>query len=178
MNVISRFASLALLLNAAVFASTPASAVALIQTQPPCTTAGGACMSFSGTDTIPTLIRSIAFSAPSKGKAAVSFTGSMFCQNNDSELSRVLDFVTGITLNQGAVPTLSDSGALRQAMRLAPLFTGTVQMSATFNLASTRVFAVPAAGVQNYFFKLNTLRMDSTTACTIYDASFTIIFIP
>src|SRR5687767_3575821 len=82
--IVQRLVSLAALVGGLVLFAAPASAAALIVGGAPCTTTGGGpCHSF-GSTTIPNVINSIAFTAPSKGKVAVSITGSMFCANNSS----------------------------------------------------------------------------------------------
>jgi hypothetical protein len=48
----------------------------------------------------------------------------------------------------------------------------------TFNLASTRVFAIPAAGTRTYYFKLARITMDPVTFCYVYNAAFSVVFVP
>jgi hypothetical protein len=155
----------------------PASAAALIKTQAPCIPGTAPCNTFNSASA-PTVIRQIAFSAPSKGNAAVSITGSMFCSAGFSTPQRVADFVTQIVPAAGTVPDLAGPGALKQAFRLGAQGPDGFGLSNTLNLASTRVFHINAAGPQNYYFKLNTLRMDGSIQCTITQAALTIVFIP
>ena len=50
--------------------------------------------------------------------------------------------------------------------------------SNTFNLASTRVVAFKVAGTQTFHYVVRPLRIDANTNCFIYNAAFTVVFIP
>ena len=50
--------------------------------------------------------------------------------------------------------------------------------SQTFNLASTRVFTFNGAGTQTFRFRVRPLRIDSGANCYIYNAAFSVVFIP
>jgi hypothetical protein len=118
------------------------------------------------------VIRSFQFNAPSKGTAAVSFHGSLVCANQNVPGDRVVDFETQIVGAPGAEPNMKGPGGLRLAARL--LF-GT---SDTFNLASTRVVSIPAAGARTLYFKIAPRQMDTNTYCLVYNAVFTVQFVP
>ena len=156
--------------------------MALIRTQPPCVTASGTqpCLQFRPADFPTNPIRSFSFNAPGAGTAAVSITGSMFCEDADDVVTqRVVDIVAQIVPMAGSVPNIHGPGALRHGARIgAPAAADGLGLSTTFNLASTRVFAINAAGLQQYHFKIRNQRMDGRIRCTIYDAAFTVIFIP
>lgn len=171
-----RFFLLASFLSGAVALSAPTSA-ASITPQGPC--AATPCVTFSGGGTIPTTLRSFVFAAPGAGKAAVTFTGSMFCSAGGASASqRVGDFVTQIVPAAATVPNIAGPSALRIAFRLGAPGPDLFGLSSTTNLATTRVFTVSAAGTQRYFLNLATLRMDTTISCAVYDAAFTVFFAP
>jgi hypothetical protein len=47
----------------------------------------------------------------------------------------------------------------------------------TFNLASTRVFTISAAGTQRYYFKIARIEQNGPNDCFVLNATFTIVFI-
>jgi hypothetical protein len=64
-------------------------------------------------------------------------------------------------------------------LRLAELLPSTtLAPSDTFNLASTRVVTIPAAGARRFFFKISAFRMDEFIACFVYNAVFSVSFVP
>jgi hypothetical protein len=150
-----------------------ASAAALIKTQSPCDSGNGSCFNFgvgiAGVGNFD--IRTFAFTAPSKGNAAVSFNGSLVCGATTTAGNKVVDLITQIT-NSTAAASASQPGGLRQATVLAP------NTSQTLNLASTRVIAFNSAGTQTFRFRVKPLRIDAGTNCFIYNAAFTVVFIP
>jgi hypothetical protein len=151
-----------------------ASAAALIQTQAPCANGGASCFNFGvgivGLGQFD--IRTFTFRAPSKGNAAVSFHGSLLCGADLSAGNKVVDLVTQITNSAGATAQPNLPGGLRQATVLAP------NTSQTLNLASSRMVRFNAAGSQTFHFAVRPLRIDAGTNCYIYNAAFTVIFIP
>jgi hypothetical protein len=150
-----------------------ASAAALIQTQSPCNNGGDACFNFGvGIGGGQFDIRAMTFTAPSKGRADVSFHGSVVCGAANTPGNKVVDLVTQITNSASAIAAPNLPGGLRQATVLAP------NTSQTLNLASTRVITFPAAGTQTFRFRVRPLRIDAGTNCFIYNAAFTVIFIP
>jgi hypothetical protein len=168
-------AGLMLALSAAP--GSPASAAATIVSQVPCAIAVGSyCTYFlPSTNPIP-VIRSIKFNAPSAGNASVSFHGTLYCANNAGEgNSRVVDVVSQIVDRSGRVPDVNGPSGLRHAIVLVGMTKGT---SDTFSLASTRNFAIVGPGIQTYYFKMQQLRMDADTKCYVFNATFTVIFIP
>ena len=149
------------------------SAAALIQTQSPCDAGGDACFNFGvGIEGGQFDIRAITFKAPSKGRAAVSFHGSVVCGAGNTAGNKVVDLVTQITNSSNAIASPRGPGGLRQATVLAPI------TSQTLNLASTRVVTFQAAGTQTFRLRVRPLRIDADTNCFIYNATFTVIFIP
>ena len=162
MPMFQRLASLATLGGVLVLFTAPASAVALIRNQAPCFIGGGiqACKKFRAA-TLPTKSRGFSFSAPSAGRAAVSITGSMFCDDiSDVPGQRVVDLVTQIVPTAGAVPNLAGPSAIRHVARVGASGGDGFGLSTSFNLASTRVFGINAAGAQQYHFNMRALRMD------------------
>src|SRR5262245_48717653 len=180
MSILKSLASGTALICGSVFAAGLASAAALIQTQPPCSVASGPCLTFGPTvGTAPPTVRRITFSAPSAGTAAVNFTGSMVCSAfGSANPSRAFDFVAGITAKAAEVPTVAKPGAIRIAGRLGAPGPDTIGLTTTVNMAATRVFPINAAGAKRFYLKLATSQLDTTIQCSIYDAAFTIIFIP
>jgi hypothetical protein len=175
MKIHSRRLSFATCLAGLVFAG--AASAAVIKSQPTCAGASGFCLQFSAPGTTIPVIRSIAFIAPSAGTAAVSFHGSLVCSNN-STTDKVLDFATQIVTSASAVPVVNGAGALRLATVLKDSTEHTLNTTDTLNLASTRVFSIPGAGQKNYYFKIAALRMDASTTCLVYSATFTVQFVP
>lgn len=153
-----------------------ASAAAVIRTQAPCAGPSGYCLRFDAGAAIP-VIRSFQFNAPSKGTAAVSFHGSLVCSNG-AIADKVVDFATQIVTSAGAVPVVNGPGALRLAMVLKDSPEHALATTDSFSLASTRVFGIAAAGVRTFYFKIASLRMDASTFCLVYDATFTVQFVP
>ena len=149
---------------------------AVIKTQIPCTPIDGYCRVFSYAQTIPT-IRNFSFTAPSAGTAQVTFHGSMYCSNADSNPGNgVIDIASQIVDDPNAAADAVGPGGLRHAARLMPN-TGAAN-STTFNLASTRVFTIGGAGVKSYRFKMTKVTMNTGTVCFVYNASFSVVFIP
>ncbi|MPZ58096.1 MAG: hypothetical protein GEU91_16695 [Rhizobiales bacterium] len=175
----------ALLFSSLVWAasSSPAAAAKVsIKTQPPCAGPTGACLSFAATDTIP-IIRGINFAAPGAGAAVVTFHGSLYCAgfsstSGSSQIAR-FDFVSQIVDKQSTAPDPTKAGGLRHAASMRTLLDGTLfDWSTTFNIASTRLFAVNGAGTQKYYFKIARLLQDPTITCHVYNATFTVLFTP
>lgn len=157
-----------------VMAPGAASAAAQIKTQEPCTNGGDNCFNFGvgivGLGQFD--LRSFTYKAPSKGSAEVSFHGSLLCAADPGSVFKVVDLVTQITNSTTGTIGAGLPGGLRQAMVLAP------NTSNTFNLASTRVFTFKAAGSQTYHYRVRPLRIDGGTNCYVYNAAFTVVFVP
>ena len=155
---------LALALPGLLAAAAPARAAVL--TQPPCVAASNDhCVQFLNTGAIP-LVRRITFRPVSAGKAVVTFHGSVVCTTTSGgkgHVELVSQIVTG-----AAVPDETQPGGLRHNSTLPP------QGRVSFNLASTRVFNVPASGTFVYLFKIARVQMTASTICRVYNAVFTI----
>lgn len=149
-----------------------ASAAAVIKSQAPCTNGGDDCFNFgSGIVGLGNFdMRSFSFTAPSKGSASVTFHGSLLC-GVPPGIAKVVDLVTQIT-NSASTAMENGPGGMRQA---AVILGNTSQ---TFNLASTRVFTFSKAGTQTFHFRVRPLRIDSGANCYIFNAAFSVIFIP
>jgi hypothetical protein len=160
--------------------SDAALAAAVIKTQAPCTAGGGLwCVTFdSFSSTIP-VIRSFSFNAPSKGTAAVTFHGSILCGSIfDYSHPDVIDLVSQIVTTSDATPSASGPGGLRLAVVVPPVWSTLSGSIDSFNLASTRVFTIAAAGAKTYYFKIAKLRMDGESYCVVSNGAFTVVFVP
>jgi len=91
-------------------------------------------------------------------------------------VEEVVDLAAQIVTAGPAVPDPNGPGGLRLAEAFAA--PKTIALSDTFNLASTRVVTIPAAGAHKFLFKISVLRMDPQTACYVYNAAFSVVFIP
>jgi hypothetical protein len=76
------------------------------------------------------------------------------------------------------VPAVTGGGALRLAAVLKHTLDHPFNTTDSFNLASTRVFAIAAADTKTFYFKIASLRMDANTYCLVYNATFTVQFVP
>jgi hypothetical protein len=154
-----------------------ASAAAVIKSQTPCVPNPNYCRQFTWTGSIPT-IRNYNFTAPSKGTAMVQFHGTAVCENGGGVADGgLVIFRSQIVDEPDAVPDSHGPGGLWHGARMLPqqtLASGRV----TFNLASTRTFAIPAAGTKSFRFRIARVNMSTDTYCFIYNASFTVVFIP
>jgi hypothetical protein len=146
----------------------------IVQTQAPCTTPSGWCMSFLNSDPIP-IIRSMKFTAPAKGSALVTFHGSMLCGGGGGD-HRAVDLVSGIVTRAAEVVDPQRPGGLRHATVLNS--TPSIGADDSFNLTSTRVYAFAKGETQTFQFKIVKQRMDAVTGCDVYNAAFTVEFIP
>ncbi len=166
--------ALGLLTGGAAMAPSAASAAAQIRTQEPCTNGGDNCFNFgAGIVGLGQFdLRSFTYKAPSKGNAEVSFHGSLLCAAEPGSAYKVVDLVTQITNTTAGTIGPGLPGGLRQATVLAP------NTSNTLNLASTRMFTFKAAGTQTYHYRVRPLRIDSGSNCYVYNAAFTVVFIP
>lgn len=176
MKSASRLLSALVLLIGVTPAMAPgmASAAAQIRTQAPCTGGGDNCFNFgAGIVGLGQFdLRSFTYKAPSKGNAEVSFHGSLLCAAEPGSAYKVVDLVTQITNTTDGTIGPGLPGGLRQATVLAP------NTSNTLNLASTRMFTFKAAGSQTYHYRVRPLRIDSGSNCYVYNAAFTVVFIP
>ena len=173
LRVLGSLCTLALPLIAA-----PGSArsAAKIFTQSPCTVSGGPCKSFYFGDPIP-VIRGFSFTLPSAGTAEVTFHGSAVCSSSEST-DRVVDLASQIVTTPTAAVNANGPGGLRHALVLKDEVEHDFSSSDTFNLASTRVITYTSGGNKAVYFKMARSRMDARTACTIYNATFSVTFIP
>jgi len=147
----------------------------VIRSQPPCTPESGEryCVRFDSDDPIPVL-RTFEFNAPSPGRAQVTFHGTMMCGNSETA-RRFFQFVSQIVRNPSAFANSTGPGGLSHDDSLEAA-SGGIGPRQFFNLASTRVFRIRAAGQQVFHFKLDKLRMDSGIECLGFNATFSIIF--
>ena len=108
--------------------------------------------------------RSFTFNAPSKGKAEVTFHGTLYCANGGG--GNTVDFTTQINTGSETTPSAAGPGGLRQA---EVIITG---QSKTFNLASTRVITLTKAGNVTVVMRVKINRFDATISCFLYNAAF------
>jgi hypothetical protein len=172
-RVLSLAACLTVLIGVAA-----AAGAAEIRRQGPCSSRIEYCLAFGANGEIP-IIRTFRVNAPRAGTAAVTFHGSLACGKVTEETGdRFLDLVTQIVTAGDAVPAPMGSGALRAFMVLKDSEANSGRPTQTFNLASTRVFTIQAAGTHTYHFKIAAVQMDEGTACAVYNAAFTVLFVP
>jgi hypothetical protein len=169
------------LLGSLVWAASSSLAVAAsAHGQQPCEI----CPAFTAEEDIP-VIRSINFNAPGTGTAVVTFHGSLFCAGTStstvpfSNKHARVDLIGQIVSNQNHTPDLFQPGALRLGAGL-DVITLPEHFSwfHTFNLTSTRLFAVNGAGARKYHFKITRLVQDSGINCHVYNAAFAVLFTP
>jgi hypothetical protein len=167
------------LFAALLVGQSPSAMAAMIVTQEPC--ANSPCVSFNEDDANPIpVIRSAGLNAPSAGTAMIRFHGSLNCFNEFLR-PRVVDVVSQIVLNVADTPDPNGPGGLRHAINFArgedPFFGG-LNKANTFSLRSTRVVQIAGPGPHTFHFKIARLRMDSSTSCAVYNAAFSIVFVP
>jgi hypothetical protein len=155
-------------------------AATVLSTQPPCTNSEGYCKAFFYNYDVP-IIRSFTFNAPGPGVAQVFFNGSVQCSNLERNFLAVVDLQSQIVTSTGAQPNANAPSGLRLATVLEdadvlPYVNVTVPKFDSFDLASTRMFAISKAGNQTYHFKIGKLRIDPIVFCVVYNASFSLIF--
>jgi hypothetical protein len=173
-------AFLGALLCGGLVPTAPARSAAVISAQGPCTVSvdqAGSCLAFNYNfpPDIP-IVRTYSFTAPSAGKAEVTLHGTLYCSAGGG-IAAVVDLTSQIVTHSTDVPQVNGAGGLRQAM-VFPAGPGSQNLSMTFNLASTRALTYSTGGKKTVYFKIARARMDPTTACFIYNAAFTVAFIP
>lgn len=146
---------------------------ATIKTQPPCGSGEASCGSFSSNTAQQFDIRTFTFKAPSKGAAEVTFHGSLICANETSN-QKTVALVTQIVNAAAATASPGEPGGLRHALLLQPI----VYASDTLNLTSTRVVSFGAAGSQTFRYRVRVVFMDPGITCDIYNAAFSVVFVP
>lgn len=156
----------------------PASAVNILA-QGPCAYSGPVCLTFDSTTSPIPVIRTFAFTMPAAGKALVRFDGTMQCVvNSTASNSDVIDLASQIVPGAATVPVYTGPGGNRHAMR--PHHNGYLAAgpSASVNLAASRLFTYPSGGNKVVRFKINPLRMDPGTSCSVFAAAFSVTTIP
>jgi len=136
-----------------------------------CITIGG------GGDSVPFLVKSHTFNAPTAGTALVSFHGTMQCINDadvDDTSHGVIDLTTQIVIG-AETPSFQAPGGQRHAMRLAP--PGSFDHSVPVNLASARVLQL-TQGKHTFSFKMVRNAMQELTTCHVHNGNFTVVFVP
>ena len=144
---------------------------ARMQTQRPCIDAPDTwCVEFGTSGGVP-VIRRIRLNAPTPGTATITFHGSVACINSPLGSKGAVQLVSQIVDDASAVPSETQISGLHHTATLPP------DGTASFNLASTRIFNAPAAGIYDFYFKIRRVVLNPTTAlCRVYNAAFTIEF--
>ncbi len=152
-------------------AADPAQA-ARMQTQRPCVDEPDPwCVSFGTSGAVP-VIRRIRLNATTAGTAIITFHGSVACINALGPKGSV-QLVSQIVDDASATPAETETSGLLHTATLPP------DGTASFNLASTRIFHAPAAGIYDFYFKIRRVALNpSPAACRVYNAAFTIEFRP
>jgi hypothetical protein len=117
------------------------------------------------------LIRRFSFIAPSKGQASVTFHGHVICEN-ETVAAAPVSFDTQIVDVEGASPNHNGPGGHRHSGFVGAFF------SHSFILNATRVFAIGAAGNKEYFFKLKPSLIPDKILCNVFNATFSVVFVP
>ena len=173
MRIVTALSSAVAVAVVSLWSIGPSSAASILR-QNACST-GSFCFSISPTSTIP-IVRSFSFDAPRDGMALVVFNGTLYCASSTAA-DTVVDFTAQIVQKPSDVPDPNGPGG----MRIATVFKDTpdhaFDASSTFNLASSRAFPV-SAGTNKVHFKLNRLRMDASTSCIVYSATFSVVTAP
>ena len=147
---------------------------ARMQTQQPCVDDPDPwCVSFGTSGGVP-VIRRIRLNATTAGAAIITFHGSVACINF-SAVKGSVQLVSQIVDDANAVPAETEISGLLHTATLPP------EGAASFNLASTRIFNAPAAGLYDFYFKIRRVSLGPSpgpTTCRVYNAVFTIEFRP
>ena len=138
----------------------------IVRQQMPC---DSTCTTLPPGDTGSFTARSVTFAAPGRGKLVVSFHGFLYCINNGAASA---NFITDTQIVEGnAEPNAVGPSGLE--------YYGTVPGGggiATFNLASHRVFTITGAGTHTYRFRLTRNLVPISSACSVYNGTFTTDF--
>jgi hypothetical protein len=161
--------------------STVSAAVPKVFSQAPCAT--NPCLSIGWPNTPPTdaIIRSFTFTLPGPGTVFVDFNGTMQCHPDswsaDGDFG-VVDLATQIVTGAGTVANANGPSGGHHAMRLITPGALYPKISTAVNLHSTRSITYGVGGVKTVYFKLHTLRMDQFMDCSIFNATFTVLYFP
>ena len=148
-------------------------AAAMIKTQPPCNSGGDNCFNFGvgivGLGQFD--IRDFAFKAPSKGTAQVSFHGSLLC---------AADLSAGSSGRPGdADRQFGHRHRFAQWLRRAAPSPGdTAQHVGHPELGLDAGVHDQRGGTQTYRYRVRPLRIDAGSNCFIYNAAFSVVFVP
>jgi hypothetical protein len=145
----------------------------IVRTQAPCVDAPDPwCTSFGTSGGVP-VIRRIRLNATTAGTIMITFHGSVTCLNGTGSKGSV-QLVSQIVDDASTVPSETETSGLLHTATLPP------SGSASFNLASTRIFQAPAAGIYDFYFKIRRVVLSPTgpVSCRVYNAVFTTVFKP
>jgi hypothetical protein len=147
---------------------------AQVQTQRPCVDEPDPwCTSFGTRGEVP-VIRRIRLNATMAGTALITFHGSVACVSG-IDAKGAVQLVSQIVDDASTAPSETEASGLLHTATLPPLGT------ASFNLASTRIFKAPKAGIYDFYFKIRRVVLAPSpgpTTCRVYNAVFTIEFRP
>jgi hypothetical protein len=145
----------------------------IVQTQAPCVDAPDPwCLEFGTSGGVP-VIRRTRLNINRPGTAIITFHGSVACINGTGSKGEV-QLISQIVDDASTVPSETEPSGLLHTATLPP------SGSATFNLASTRIFEAPAAGIYDFYFKIRRVVLSPTgpVSCRVYNAVFTTVFRP
>lgn len=160
-----------------LFVALTSAQAASIFSQAPCAPFPGPCVGFDADDPIP-VIRKFSFNAPGPGTAQVTFHGTADCGIVASNVDEGLDLVSQIVTQASAPASLTGPGGLRHSVVFKDSPEHVLGGIQTFNLASTRVIKYRNGGRKEVFFKIERLAMDTTTVCSIWNAVFSVVYVP
>jgi hypothetical protein len=165
-----RTVTIAMLLAAPAVLAGAARAASII-TQVPCVAnAGEYCKRFSKPGVHD--VRNIPFTAPGPGTAVVTFHGALTCINFTSVKGEV-HLRSQIVGEPTTKPLVTGESGLIHTATLPP------EGIFAFNLASTRVFTIEAAGLSTFYFRVRLVDLSPGAGeCRVYNAAFTIAFEP
>ena len=137
-----------------------------IVSQPPCQF----CLEFTNAEPIDGFSLTIRLSAPGRGTAVVTAHGSLVCTNTISSLATI-DLGAQIVRDNEAADSTSGPGRLVVFAQLPG------SGATTFNLASTRVFPIAAAGTTDFRLRLRRSVQSPNTICRLRDVALTVHFV-
>jgi hypothetical protein len=145
-----------------------------VRTQAPCVAESDPwCLEFGTSGGVP-VIRRIRLNATTAGTAIITFHGSVACINPTAVKGSV-QLVSQIVDDDSVVPAETEPSGLLHTATLPP------EGTASFNLASTRIFEAPAAGAYDFYFKIRRRAgglNPPAASCRVYNAVFTTVFRP
>jgi hypothetical protein len=166
--MIRRTTQLTVGIFASLVAALPARAD-LIKQQLPC---AGTCVVL--TSNAVATARTFTFNAPGRGRAIVSFQGTLVCANNNISGDAFLNIQSQIVENNAQPSGVGPSGLEYQKTLPSAL---SATQTDTFNLSSTRVFPVNGAGARTYQFRVAPGTLSGSVGCSVRAGAFRVHFV-